>query len=176
MTTAYIGLGSNLGDGPAILQGAWQRIGEHKSVFLSRLSSPYLTAPVGMISTNWFTNAVGAVETSFAPPALLDFLLGIESEFGRTRSPDTIGYQDRVLDLDILFFGETVMTTADLTLPHPELEKRLFVLAPLAEIAPQLRNLHDGEVMEEKMQQLYASINSGRVEPQEISRGVWNES
>jgi 2-amino-4-hydroxy-6-hydroxymethyldihydropteridine diphosphokinase len=172
-TTAYIGLGSNLGDGLAILQSAWKRIGEDKRITQGQISSPYMTAPLDMESSNWFTNAVGALKTSYSALEFLKYLLAIEADFGRTRSPDTQGYQDRTLDLDILFFGDSVMSTETLTLPHPKLESRLFVLEPLAEIAPLLKSQNDGITMREKRQQLHAFIDSGKVEQQEITKGGW---
>lgn len=173
--TAYIGLGSNLGDGLSILQRAWKRIGEHDRITLDRLSSPYLTEPMGMKSSNWFTNAAGALQTSFSAQDLLAYLLTVEAEFGRTRLPETTGYQDRTLDLDILVYDDSIISSVNLILPHPELEKRLFVLEPLAEIAPELCSFPDGVTMLEKRRRLLSSMAAGEREPQKSKKGRWNE-
>ncbi|MGV1100904.1 2-amino-4-hydroxy-6-hydroxymethyldihydropteridine diphosphokinase [Thiovibrio sp. JS02] len=128
----FIGLGSNLGDGRRNLLAAWRRLGEIAGVETLRLSSPYRTEPVRMVTTHWFTNAVGELRTGLAPEALLAAMLRIEAEFGRDRSKTA----DRPLDLDLLYYGDLVLHGGSLTLPHPELANRLFVLAPLAELAP----------------------------------------
>ena len=135
--TVCIGLGSNLGDSRSLLQNAWQVLADETNIVTKALSSPYRTMPVGMDSPNWFVNAVGLVETSLVPEALLDVLLRVEQQFGRTRS-DNGEYQDRTLDLDLLLFDDLIIQTPRLTLPHPAMCERGFVLIPLAEIAPQL--------------------------------------
>lgn len=89
-----------------------------------------------MESLNWFINAVGLLRTSLSPEALLAILLQVEQQFGRTRSADRSKYQDRTLDLDLLLFDELVMRSPELNLPHPAMHERLFVLEPLAEVAP----------------------------------------
>lgn len=132
----FIGLGSNLGDGMRQLLAAWDLLGAEPGVSLIRLSRPYRSAPVGMASTNWFTNAVGEIRTDMSPLKLLQRLLAIETLMGRRRDPEASGYQDRSLDLDLLYYGPLQLATADLWLPHPERRRRLFVLEPLAEIAP----------------------------------------
>jgi 2-amino-4-hydroxy-6-hydroxymethyldihydropteridine diphosphokinase len=134
MAEAFIGLGSNLGNGQANLLAAWQRLGREPGVALGALSRPYRTAPVGMASAQWFTNAVGRVATELAPDKLLGVLLAIEIELGRDRAAG----RDRTVDLDLLLYGATVREDSYCTLPHPELGNRLFVLAPLSELAPDL--------------------------------------
>ena len=131
----FIGLGSNLGDGMRQLLAAWNLLGAEPAISLIRLSSPYCSAPVGMVSDNWFTNAVGEVRADMPPPELLQHLLTIEAVMGRRRDLGKIGYQDRTLDLDLLYYGDWQVATASLRLPHPERRQRLFVLEPLAEIA-----------------------------------------
>lgn len=138
MGKVYIGLGSNLGDGPGILAKAWKYIGRTPKVHTVILSSPYRTAPVGMQSQNWFCNAVGELETSLSGIELLKVLQNIECDFGRIRAENVTGYQDRTLDLDILLFDDTISSNPLLTLPHPEMGGRRFVLEPLSEIAPNL--------------------------------------
>lgn len=138
MKTAYIGLGSNLGDSIQILQEAWNALGKHPGIELKDLSSPYRTEPVGMESQLWFINAVGALTTSLDPEDLLEVLLSVEKEFGRVRGSQSHEYQDRTLDLDLLLYEERIYQSENLVIPHPEIENRLFVLYPLSEIEPQL--------------------------------------
>ncbi len=135
MIKAYIGLGSNIGNGLQTLALAWKEIGHISELRTVCLSSPYHTEPVGMESENWFCNAAGAVETSLSGKELLAALQKIEKDFGRVREAGSTGYQDRTLDLDILLFGDTISADPLLTLPHPEMWRRRFVLEPLAEIA-----------------------------------------
>lgn len=145
MVEAFIGLGSNLGDGQTNLRAAWQRLGAVPGVTLTALSHPYRTAPVGIETTHWFTNAVGSLRTGLAPDKLLGVLLAIELELGRNREQG----RDRTVDLDLLLYGNAVVALPGCVVPHPELAKRLFVLAPLAELAPQLRHPQLGRTMRE---------------------------
>lgn len=130
---AFIGLGSNLGDGQTNLLLAWQRLGQVAGISLLRLSSPYRTEPVGMDTEHWFTNAVGEIRTSLSPTELLEAMLAIETALGRDRA---LTHQDRPVDLDLLYYGDLMIQSLALTVPHPRIAHRLFVLAPLAEIAP----------------------------------------
>ncbi len=139
-SVACIGLGSNLGSSLQILQDGWQLLGKKQGIRLQSLSLPYRTKPVDMESSRWFINAVGLLTTSLPPEALLEQLLSIEHEFGRRRKPESIGYQDRTLDLDILLYDNLILETPSLNIPHPELHKRLFVLVPLADLVP--KRLH----------------------------------
>lgn len=132
MALAFIGLGSNLGNGRQNLQQAWQQLGHTKGITTLSLSSPYSTEPVGITTENWFTNAVGAVETTLTPHELLAVLLDIERALGRDRAAG----HDRSVDLDILYYDDQIIQDADLEVPHPGINSRLFVLAPLVEIAP----------------------------------------
>jgi 2-amino-4-hydroxy-6-hydroxymethyldihydropteridine diphosphokinase len=134
--TACIGLGSNLGQSRKLLHDAWFSLGEHPDITPQALSSPYRTRPVAMESRHWFINAVGLLRTALRPEVLLDLLQQVEKRFGRVRSAGQEGYQDRTLDLDLLLFDDRMMKTARLTLPHPAMHERLFVLVPLAEITP----------------------------------------
>jgi 2-amino-4-hydroxy-6-hydroxymethyldihydropteridine diphosphokinase len=137
---ACIGLGSNLGDSLRIVHRAWQVIGRQPGIEAVALSSPYRSEPVGMASPNWFINGVGLLRTTLSPDELLARLLALEKEFGRQRDRSASGYQDRILDLDLLLYDDLVYAGERLVLPHPELHRRLFVLLPLAEIAPTLRH------------------------------------
>ena len=132
MALVFIGLGSNIGSGRDNIQQAWRLLGRQENILALGLSSPYLTEPVGMISDHWFTNAVGALETRLTAADLLDTMLNIEKEMGRDRGRG----MDRPIDLDILYYDDDIINEPTLTIPHPEIAGRLFVLAPLAEIAP----------------------------------------
>lgn len=147
---AYIGLGSNLGDGLHNLLTAWQRLGMRPEITLLALSSPYRTSPMGMQSTSWFTNAVGSIATGLAPEELLQCLLEIEQGMGRRRE---LG-QDREIDLDLLLYGSKVITGTGLSVPHPQMHKRLFVLEPLCELAADLPHPTLGRTMKELRQEM----------------------
>ena len=136
--TAYIGLGSNLpsaaGDPRATLAAAIERLGSLGAV--TERSSFYATEPVGYTAQPSFLNAAVALDTALTPLELLDGLLAIEREFGRDRSSQTAAKGPRTLDLDLLLIEDIVLNHERLTLPHSEMAQRRFVLAPLAEIAP----------------------------------------
>jgi len=137
MVTAYIGLGSNLGNCRKNLLQAWIGLGEVKGVNTLALSKPYRSEPVGMESKNWFINAVGSLQTSLQPEVLLAKMLAVEAGLGRKR--DAQGKTvDRSIDMDLLYWDDRICNSAKLLLPHPEIANRLFVLLPLAEIAPEL--------------------------------------
>ena len=135
MKTVYIALGSNLGDRVENLLLARERI-VSPHVRLARASSIYETAPREVLDQPWFLNQVVAAETTLFPRQLLARLLRIEQEMGRRR---TIDKGPRIIDLDILLFGDVVIHAAGLEIPHPRMAERRFVLEPLAELAPQLR-------------------------------------
>ena len=145
MTRAYVALGANLGDPTATLVAAIGALAEIEKTRLIAQSSLYRTAPVGLRNQPDFINAVAALDTELAPLGLLEALFAIEAGFGRSRS---VPNAPRTLDLDLLLYGETVLETAQLTLPHPRMHERAFVLAPLAEIAPDCRIVGRGTVRE----------------------------
>lgn len=130
----FLSLGSNLGDRRATLEEALTRLNAAGSVKVRRRSSLYETAPVGKTDQPQFLNLVAEVETGLAPEALLDVTQRIEREHGRTRDAR---WGPRTLDIDILLYDDVSMDTERLTLPHPEMTRRRFVLEPLAEIAPE---------------------------------------
>ena len=132
---AYIGLGTNLGNRQANLQMALKELTTLPTMELCRVSSVYETAPVGMTDQPDFLNMVAQGETTLSPRELLDALLHIENKMGRTR---TVRWGPRVIDLDLLLYGDTQISLPGLTVPHPRLPERAFVLTPLAEIAPGL--------------------------------------
>lgn len=138
MNKVILGLGANLGDREAHLAEACR----HLSVELGRVvktSSLYESPPWGYKSSNWFLNQVVVLETQMQPPRLLDGLLDIERVMGRVRKGH---YSDRKIDLDILFWLENsvnrVIRSKELSIPHPLIENRRFVLLPLAEILPEM--------------------------------------
>jgi 2-amino-4-hydroxy-6-hydroxymethyldihydropteridine diphosphokinase len=138
MADVYLGLGSNLGDKVANLREALRLLaGAHDSgVTLLAVSSLYRTEPVGYVDQDWFLNAASHVTTQLTPRELLKRLLGIERELGRVR---TVRDGPRIIDLDILLWDKLTINEDDLVIPHPRLHERLFVLDPLAELAPDLR-------------------------------------
>jgi len=172
---AFIGLGSNLGDGKALLQGAWQALGDVDGIVLDGLSSPYMTAPVGMTSQHWFTNAVGRLQVLLSPLELLEVLLAVETSFGRTRDDKVFGYQDRSLDLDLLYYGNVIMDSPELTLPHPRIADRLFVLVPFAELEPDFRDGLSDKTIASMELRLRDRMGPEKAIKQEIIRGTWSE-
>lgn len=135
MTAAYIGLGSNLDDPKAQIQKALQALENLPETCLLRHSSLYRSAPVGPQDQPDYINAVALVETAFSPSPLLAELQRIEQAQGRVR---TKRWGPRTLDLDLLLFDDLQLQTSTLTLPHPEMHQRAFVLVPLLEIAPDI--------------------------------------
>ncbi|QEH33030.1 2-amino-4-hydroxy-6-hydroxymethyldihydropteridine pyrophosphokinase [Aquisphaera giovannonii] len=133
-TPAYIGMGSNLGDRRAILDAAVESLGRLPGSRVSAVSRYYETAPVGGPPDQGpFLNAAAALETTLEPLTLLAGLQEIETKAGRVR---VVRWGERTLDLDLLLFGGTVLDTPTLSVPHPWMAVRRFVLAPLCEIAP----------------------------------------
>ncbi|MDF9393600.1 MULTISPECIES: 2-amino-4-hydroxy-6-hydroxymethyldihydropteridine diphosphokinase [Methylococcus] len=133
---AYIGLGANLGDAAETVRAARRAIGTVPGVRELAFSSLYRSAPMGPSDQPDYVNAVMAVATSLAPQDLLHALQRIEQIHGRVRSGERWG--PRTLDLDLLLYDDLALDTETLTLPHPGITKREFVLYPLAEIAPDL--------------------------------------
>jgi len=134
-TTAYIGLGSNLGDKAGYLKKALELLDAAPGVRVKKVASFYRTEPLGVTGQDWFLNTVAEIETSLSPGDLLDLLLDLEARLGRVR---TGRWGPRTLDLDLLLFGDEEIQSARLTVPHPRLAGRAFVLVPLAELAPDL--------------------------------------
>jgi len=132
--TAFVALGANLGDAAQALRGALKALNETPGIRVARASSVYRTAPVESSGPDYL-NAVAEVSTTLTAPALLDALQAIEQQAGRERP-----YRNapRTLDLDLLLFGEARIDSPRLTVPHPRMWERAFVLVPLAEIAPAL--------------------------------------
>lgn len=136
MENVYIGLGSNLADPSAQVEAGVGALAKLPKTRLVACSRQYRSAPWGRADQPAFVNAVARVETALAPRELLDALLAIERAAGRER--DGTRWGPRVLDLDMLVFGDRRIAEPGLHVPHPHLHERAFVLVPLAEIAPDL--------------------------------------
>lgn len=169
----WLGLGSNLGDSQSILQQAWHDLGEDDGVNLVVLSLPYVTEPVGMESDNLFLNAVGILETEHTPELLLVLLQQTEKGFGRASKTGQDGYQDRLLDLDILYYNDCIINTDALLLPHPHIAKRLFVLEPLSEIDPLHLDPRTDQTAEAMQRELLQQMETGKIAFQTIKPETW---
>ncbi len=134
MTEAYIGLGANLGDAAQTLLSAVRSIDALPATRVTRCSSIYQSAPIDATGPDYL-NSVVAIQTALDAPELFGALLQIEQEFGRQRP---FRNAPRTLDLDLLLFGDSRINTPSLTVPHPRMHERAFVLEPLAQIAPDL--------------------------------------
>jgi 2-amino-4-hydroxy-6-hydroxymethyldihydropteridine diphosphokinase len=141
-TVAYVALGSNLGDREQTLRSAVAALRQLGSV--EAISSFYETAPVGLVEQPDFLNAVVALRIALPPQELMTALLRIEQQHGRDRSA-SVPKGPRTLDLDLLSYGDVVIESPTLTLPHPSLAERRFVLEPLMEIAPHWRHPVSGK-------------------------------
>ena len=137
MPTAYIALGSNLDEPRHQLLEAIKRM-RFRGLQIHSIAPFVETRPVGFASEHLFLNSVVAVLTTTAPAALLAQLQAIEREMGRQHKSHDGIYSDRVIDLDILLYDQRVVTTPELTIPHPRMCERAFVLQPLSYIAPEL--------------------------------------
>jgi 2-amino-4-hydroxy-6-hydroxymethyldihydropteridine diphosphokinase len=159
--TAAIALGSNLdspaGDRAANLRVAIERVGALGRVVA--VSTFYDTAPVGYLDQPRFLNAALLLETELGPLQLLESLLAIERTMGRDRAA-TVAKGPRVIDLDVLLFGDVVMATPVLTLPHPAMRERRFVLEPLAEIAPGMIDPVTGRTMAELLRLVDGAVEA----------------
>ena len=134
MATIYLGLGTNLGDKEANLRTAIYKLQERIGKQVS-LSSFYETAPWGFESDHSFLNAAIGLETSLSPIEILHITQEIEKELGRTQKSVNGSYSDRLIDIDILLYDTLVLQTPELTIPHPLMTERDFVMKPLIEIA-----------------------------------------
>jgi 2-amino-4-hydroxy-6-hydroxymethyldihydropteridine diphosphokinase len=136
MKTVYLGLGSNVGDREKNLADALEQLAD-PNFRITRVSSIYETEPIGFTAQRFFLNLVAEAETDLFPMQLLSRTLKIERSLGRVR---TVKNGPRTIDIDILLYGKTVIRRAALEVPHPRIAERRFVLAPLAELAPDLRH------------------------------------
>ncbi|PIU53753.1 MAG: 2-amino-4-hydroxy-6-hydroxymethyldihydropteridine diphosphokinase [Deltaproteobacteria bacterium CG07_land_8_20_14_0_80_60_11] len=131
---AYLGLGANLGDPRRQLAEALERLNTAEEVEVTRVSTFYRNPPLGPANQPWYVNAAARVRTRLGPEELLGLLQQVETALGRVRGER---WGPRRLDLDLLLYNGEVIFAPDLVVPHPEMHRRVFVLVPLAEIAPQ---------------------------------------
>lgn len=160
MPIAFIGLGSNMGNKLANLKKAIEGFGKIQGTKVLTVSSLYKTEPVGDVEQDWFVNAVAEVETGLTPRELLNKLLYIEKNLGRIRDER---WGPRVIDLDILLYDDLVMDEEGLSIPHPYLHKRGFVLVPLAEIAPKVIHPKLKKTMSELMHGIQDNKNIEKI-------------
>jgi 2-amino-4-hydroxy-6-hydroxymethyldihydropteridine diphosphokinase len=145
VTRAYVGLGANLGDRERTLQRAVELLGDADGVAVLAVSELRETEPVGLVDQPRFLNGAVAGETTLSPRALLDLLLEIERSLGRVRHER---WGPRVVDLDLLVYGDVTVDEPGLHVPHPRLHERRFALEPLAELDPELEIPGYGRVSE----------------------------
>jgi len=163
-TTIYLSMGANLGEPKAQIERGIIELNEQDVVVTGR-SSWYETEPVGVADQPWFTNLVLRAETSRSPQDLLKVCKSIETHVGRQPS---VRFGPRHLDIDILLYGDRIVDTEDLTIPHPRMRERRFVLVPLLEIAPGLTDPVSHES--------YAEVLSRLDEGKKVLRSPINES
>jgi len=146
MTIVYLGLGSNIPDKEEHLMNALLLIKELCTV--NTISLLYLTEPIGLPDPDWFLNGVIEIETDIAPQTLLLKIKSIEQKLGRKK---TVRNGPRTIDIDILFYGDLVVHTKQLVIPHPRLQERLFVLRPMMDLDPGFMH----PVLHKTIQELY---------------------
>ena len=152
----YIGIGANLGDREKTLQNAVGVLDAHPEIAVIATSAVYETAPIGGVDQPRFLNAVLQICTRLSVRKLLNYLLSVERQFGRTRRTR---WGPRTLDLDILFYGDAVIHQPGLQVPHPHLHERAFVLIPLCDLNPHLEH----PVLRQSMRVLAASLRDSPV-------------
>jgi len=154
-TISAIALGSNLGDSRATLENALKTLDQTPGITVNTYSSWYKTAPIGPAQPDYL-NGCAILEVTLTPQELLKTLLNIEDQFGRVRQER---WGPRTLDLDVLLFGDLILETPELQIPHPRMTERAFVLVPLAEIAPDWIE----PVTQEPIAQLANKVDSSEV-------------
>ncbi len=150
MSRVYLGIGSNLGDREKELTYALEALNNHPDINLVQSACILETTPVGYLEQGNFLNTVAEIETTLNPCELLAVLQQIELDAGRIR---TVRWGPRTLDLDILIFGDVVLNSPELIIPHPRLREREFVLLPLVQIAPNLSVPPDSRTVKEIYEQ-----------------------
>lgn len=166
MTIVYLGLGSNVGDREKNLQDALNEISSYEGITVRNISSLYETEPVGVKEQPWFLNAVVELETNLPPMEVLGINKAIEKKLHRK---ETYKWGPRIIDIDLLLYGNCEISEPNLKVPHPEMHLRGFVLIPLAELAPALKipgktKLNDliGELDNEAVKKMNKKLNLPR--------------
>ena len=156
---AYIGIGSNLGHKVLNCKHSMTKIDQVPGCEVTARSDLFETEPEGVTGQQWYANCVAEVKTERTPPEFLDSLMAIEHEMGRIRTKQ---WEPRIIDLDILLFGEQVVDSANLVVPHPLLHTRRFVLEPLVQLAPELvhpvLNVTIRRLLNELLKEFYVEI------------------
>lgn len=135
MAIVYLSLGSNKGDRIGYIQQATSLLSAAENISVIRTSAFYETEPWNMNSETWFVNAIVEIKTSLSPLVLLDECKRIEAQLGR-KSSESKGYEDRTIDIDILFYNKDIVNEENLTIPHKYLHLRAFILVPMLELNP----------------------------------------
>ena len=155
MAIVYLSLGSNIGDRVGYVQQATSLLGACENINIVSTSSFYETEPWGMESENWFVNAVIQITTTLEPEQLLAECQRIENQLGRKRTDKNVEYSDRTIDIDIIFYDNIIINTPTLTNPHKHFHRRVFMLIPMLEIAPDFVHPFFGKTVEN----LYEAID-----------------
>jgi len=167
-TVVYLSMGSNLGDRAVHVRSAIERLRAFGKV--AAVSSFYETEPIEVVAQPWFLNCVVELDTEKTPEQLLAGILNLEREMGRERKQNK---GPRLIDVDILLFGDSIIASPGLTVPHPAMHQRRFVLEPLAEIAPEVRHPVFQRTVRELRQQLPAGQAVRKwIESQHPSPGI----
>ncbi len=161
MNKAAVGVGSNQGDSLRICRDVFDLLQKHPAINILRTSSLYRTSPVGLRDQDWFINAAVLLNTTLQPEELLELLLKTEERHGRVR---TIKWGPRTLDLDLIFYDNIELDLPGLKVPHPLMNERLFVLAPLAEIEPDWVHPRLGLSVKEMLDRLLRIDNQQEIE------------
>ena len=153
--TAYIGIGSNLGDPEENCLKSIDRIRSIRDCSIKGISPFYATEPVGVRGHDWYVNGVVSVITGLSARSLLEELLTVEEDFGRVRKGH---WEPRVIDLDIIFFGSDIIDEEGLIVPHPLMHERRFVIAPMADLAPEMIHPLLGKKMSELLREIPGNV------------------
>lgn len=136
MNTVYIGIGTNIGDRSKNISDALDAVNHLPDTSVTKVSPVYETEPWGYTEQDNFYNVCAEIQTALSPNGILGACLGIEAALGRRR---TFKYAPRVIDIDVLLYNDLKMNTAELTVPHPRIAERAFVLIPLKDVFPELK-------------------------------------
>lgn len=164
MKAAWLGLGGNIGDPVAAMASALRRINRRSDSRVAKVSTVYRTPPWGMTDQPWFFNAAAEIRTSLEPEALLDLVLDTELRLKRVRRER---WGPRVIDIDVLAYEGVGQQDGRLTLPHPRMTERAFVMVPLADIAPDL------VIKGERVDEWARTTDRAGIEPAISDKGWW---